>query len=247
LVFVVDLFDEVEEQLRSERYKSMARKAAPWGIGVVVLALVVTLGVWGWDTYRTREADRASDAYNAAVALRDGSDMTKAKAAFTELSTSGPKAYRAMALMQLGGFAMEDDDSKAAVTLFDQAAEVGADPMITDAARLKSAFALMDTAPYADIERRLTEIADDDRPYRAVAREALAFAKLKNGDMTGARSDFNALTLALDSTEALRDRSNRMVQLIDSGTAKVLPQAANAAIALPAPQAPPQLIPEADQ
>lgn len=241
---MVDLFDEVEEQLRSERYKSMAKKAAPWVGGALALALVAALGFWGFDTYRTRQTDQQSDAYAAAVAARDAGDAAKAKAEFTTISQGGSKAYRAMALMQLGGFALEAEDVKGAVTLFDQAAEAGADPIITDAARLKSAFALMDTAPYADIEARLTVLAADDRPYRSVAKEALAFAKLQNGDATGARTDFNALSLALDSSEPLRERAGIMVQLIDSGSAKVLPEVAKAAIALPSPPPAPQLVPE---
>ena len=54
-------------------------------------------------------------------------------------------------------------------------------PLIADAARLKSALALMDTAPYADIETRLKPLLDEKRPYRIAAREALAMAKLKAG------------------------------------------------------------------
>jgi hypothetical protein len=232
-VFVVDLFDEVEEQLRSERYKAMAAKVAPIVIGALVLALLVALGVWGWDSYRTKQTNTTSDAYVEALTLRDTNQAAQAEAAFKSISEKGPKAYRALALMQLGATALDRDDTKGAVALFDQAADLGVDPLIADAARLKSAFALMDTASYAETEGRLKTLAEEDRPYRSVAKEALAFAKLQNGDMAGARTDFTALTIALDSSEELRERARRVLQLIDAGTAKSLPQAAKAAIALP--------------
>jgi hypothetical protein len=236
---VVDLFDEVEEQLRSERYKTMAAKAAPFAIGLLVLALVVTLGVWGWETYSSRQANKASDAYIAAVELRDARQEAKAKAAFQALADHAPKTYRALALMQLGGYAVEANDAKGAVAQFDKAAAVGADPIITDMARLKSAFALMDTASYADIKARLDVIADPKRPYHSVAKEALAFARLQSGDIAGARSDFNALSLALDSSDDLRQRAQRVMQLIDAGSAKDLAAEAKAAMALP-PEPEPQ-------
>ena len=230
---MVDLFDEVEEQLRSERYLAMARKAAPYAIGTLLAALLAALGIWGWDSYQKGVAAKASDAYAAALVDRENNQDAKADAAFKAISTTGPKAYRALALMELGGHALAQNDPKGAAILFDQAAATGAEMSITDAARLKSAFALMDTATYAESEARLKVLAADDRPYRSVAKEALAFAKLQKGDMAAARVDFNALSLAIDSSEDLRQRAGRVIQLIDAGTAKSMPQAAKAALALP--------------
>ena len=85
-------------------------------------------------------------------------------------------------------------------------------------------------------------LAGDDRPYRSVAKEGLAFAKLQAGDIGGARASFSALTLALDASPELQDRARHVLQLIDAGTAKSLPAVAKAAVALPVqpvlPQAP---------
>ncbi len=231
---MVDLFDEVEEQLRSERYKTLALKFAPYAVIAVIAAVVVTAGVWGWSYYQTTSQAKESQAYATALADRDANNETKAKAGFEAASTQGPKAYRALALMQLGGLALEKNDVKGAAALFDQAADAGADPMITDIARLKSAFALLDTAPYAEMERRLTPLAADKRPYRILAKEGLAFAKLGANNVTGARSDFVALSLLTDTPADVRERAERMMALIDSGTAKAMPAAAKAALTLPA-------------
>ena len=40
---MTDLFEEVEEQLRSDRYKQFARKALPWMLGVAAAALIAVL------------------------------------------------------------------------------------------------------------------------------------------------------------------------------------------------------------
>jgi hypothetical protein len=240
---VVDLFDEVEEELRSERYKRLALKVAPIAIGVAVLALAGALGFWGWDSYQNRQIAKVSDAYSAAVAARDANEAAKAETEFKLMSQNAPPAYKAFALMQLGALALEKNDAKGAAALFDQAADTRADEMITDIARLKSAFALMDTASYAETEAKLKPLTEDDRPYRTVAKEALAFAKVQAGNLDGARADFSAMTVALDSSEAMRDRASKMVQLIDAGTAKSMPEAAKAAMALPVMPAMPQLQP----
>jgi hypothetical protein len=241
---VADVFEEVEEQLRAQQLKTLALRALPWVGGALALALLAALAFWGYDHFRSQQAAATSDQYGAAVEAALAGNAPAAKAALTQVSQKGPAAYRAMALMQLGGAALSDKNIPGAVKLFDDAAKISNDPILGDVARLKSAFALMDTAPYAEIESRLKPLTAEKRPYRAVAREALAFAKLNAGDTAGARGDFVVLSLGQDSTEDARQRAQAAISLIDSGAAKALPAAIKASESLPplppAPQGPPQ-------
>jgi hypothetical protein len=121
------------------------------------------------------------------------------------------------------------------VKLFDQAADAAPDEMIGDAARLKSAFAVLDTAPQKDLEARLSPLMKEGRPYRVQAREALGFAKLTAGDMAGARGEFVVIHQSLDASDASRERAKAVMDLIDSGSAKAVAPVAKAAAALPPP------------
>jgi hypothetical protein len=64
---VADLFEEVEEQLRSDRYRTLVLKALPWVLGLLAAALVAALAYWGWETYRTQSAAKASEQYAAGL------------------------------------------------------------------------------------------------------------------------------------------------------------------------------------
>jgi hypothetical protein len=144
--------------------------------------------------------------------------------------------------MQLGGLQLSQNKTDAAVQLFDQAATAAPDNVLGDAARLKSAFALLDTAPAKDVEARLTPLLQDGRPYRIQAREGLAFAKLMAGDTAGARGDFVIISGMLDAPEGARARAKAAMGLIDSGSAKALASTVHAAAALPpTPPAPAML------
>jgi hypothetical protein len=121
------------------------------------------------------------------------------------------------------------------VKLLDEAAEAAPDPIIGDAARLKSAFALLDTAPLSEMEGRLKPLMEEGRPYRVQAREALAFAKLRAGDLKGARSDFVLLSQGLDASQGVQARAQAAIGLIDAGSAKAVPSVVQAAITLPPP------------
>lgn len=231
---MADLFDEVEGQLRSDRYRTLTLKAAPWVIAALAAALIAALGYWGLDSYRQQQAAKASDAYAAGLAAFEAGREAEAAQKWGEVAKGRAAGYKSLALMQLGGLKIGANKTDEAVALFDQAAEAAPDPVIGDAARLKSAFALLDSKPYKDVEARLSPLMADGRPYRIQAREALAFAKLAAGDSAGARGDFVIVSSTLDASEAARSRAKAAIQLIDSGSAKFVPAAIKAELALPA-------------
>lgn len=241
---MVDVFDEVEEQLRSERYKSIALKVLPIVGGVLVLALVAALAVWGYQHFRNQAAAEASEKYAQAIEAFNTGRRDEAIRLWGEVGKGSSKAYKALALQHLGGLKLADNKVADAVKLFDEAAEAAPNYILGDSARLKSAFALLDTAPYKDMEARLTPLTEEGRPYRAEAREALAFAKLMAGNLEGARSDFAIIGLMTDVGETSRQRAEAAKALIDSGSAKALPGAVKAALALPPPiELPPGAVP----
>jgi hypothetical protein len=232
---VTDLFEEVEEQLRTDRYKQFARKLMPWFIGGAAALLVGTLGFWGYDTYRTGQVSKAADQYSAAIDAFTANDRDKARQLWTEVSKAQSGAYKSLSLMHLAAYAVEQKKTDEAVRLYDEAAKAATDPLVGDAARLKSAFALLDTASLKDMEARLKPLMEEGHPYRVQAREALAFAKLNAGDLTGARGDFVVLSQLLDAPQGAQARAQAAIGLIDSGSAKAVPAVVKEAAILPPP------------
>jgi hypothetical protein len=237
--FVVDVFEQVEEELRSDRYKRMARTWLPIGAGLLVVALVAALGWWGWQSYMTNQADKASAAYDRGMIALQADNPSGADAAFAEAAKSGNGAYKALALMQQAGIAVTANKTEDAVKLFDDAAKAAGDPIIADAAAIKAAFLLMDTAPLADIQKRLEPLANDKRPLHAFAQEAQAMALLQHGKTAEARQIFVQLQLGQNVPDDIRQRAQAGVQVVDSGTAAGLAAIVRAAVALPTPAATP--------
>lgn len=244
---MVDVFDEVEEQLRSERYRNFFLKSWPFALGLVVVAGLVFAGVWGWRAYETQSAGKASTAYSAAMDLMAKNDMAGAEKAFAEIAKSGPKGFKPLALMQEAGLKLNKGDTPGAVALFDQAADAaGKNAIIADAARLKAAYALLDTASLAESEKRLTPLIEKGRPYAALAREALAISRMAHGKINEAKADFALLAISLDAPDGVRNRAQAATLVIDAGQAPLLADLAKKAAALP-PQPPaPQIIPQPD-
>lgn len=216
---MVDVFEQVEEELRSEKVKRLAKTWLPVFGVVLVVALIGALGWWGWDSFNTNKAGKGAEAYDRGMeALRADKPMD-ARAAFEEAVKEGNGAYKVMALQQQAGLAVSANKFPDAVRLFDEAAKASSDPLLSDPPALKAAFLIMDTAPLADIEARLTPLAEDDRPLHAFAQEALALARLQHGKTKEAREAFVLLQLGQDVPDSVRQRAQIAVESIDAGTA----------------------------
>lgn len=244
---MTDIFEEVEEQLRSDRYLQFVLKIWPWLLGAAVVALLAALAVWGYQTYDARQSAKASVAYAAGLDALQKNDTAKAFASFGQAANLSSHGYKPLALMEQAGIQLADGKDDEAVKLFDQAAAASPDPIIGDIARLKSAFALMDTASYDVIQQRLQPLTDAKRPYYVAAREALAMAKLRAGRLKDARGDFVVLTLLPGASQATRQRAQLAIMAIDSGSAASLPAVVQAAVKLPPPPPQAMLSPQAPQ
>jgi hypothetical protein len=231
---VVDFFNEVDEDLRAQETRDLARKYLPWAAGAVIAGLVLAGGYWGWESWSADEAGKASVAYDRGLQAVSNGNTAAADAAFTEAAGRSSMPYKALALMQRAGLALKAGNREQAVKLWDEAAKTASSqPILGDAAALKAAYALMDSQPYAALETRLKPLAEEGRPYRPLALEALAMAKLAAGKTTEARGELVALSLLLDAPDGVRERSQAAIQMIDAGTAAKLPPIATAAAALP--------------
>jgi len=232
---VVDFIEEVEEQLRSDRYRALARTVLPWAAAVLAIVIVGWLGVWGYNTWQNQNVSKASEQYDKGLQTLATGDETGAFTAFDTVGKSGPAAYKALSLIQQGNIRLAANKTADAVAFYDRAAKAAPNAVIGDLARLKAAFALMDETPYPQLETRLKELIGDKKPYDLQAKEALALAKLQAGKTEDARGDFVVLTLIEGAPDAMRERARAAIAIIDSGQGKVIGEVVKAAATLPPP------------
>jgi hypothetical protein len=231
---VVDVFEEVEEQLRADRYRTLAVRYLPWIGGVLLAALIVALGVWGYQKYRQDGIDKASQAYAMGLTSLAHNDRDGAYLQFAQAANASSAAYKTLALMQQAGIRLAQQRSADAVSLLDQAAKAAPNPVIGDAARLESAYLLLDTASLSEIEDRLKPLTSKtDSSYNALGREAVAMAKLRAGRTADARSDFVIVALLPNAPDNVRQRAQAARDLIDSGSPGQVAAIVKQALTLP--------------
>ena len=232
---MVDLFNEVDEELRSGQAISLVRRLAPWATGALAVVLIAYCGVWAYKAYQDRNLATASLAYQKGVDALQQGDSAGAFADFEEARQAGAPGYKTLALMQEGDLRMTAGKPDEAAALFDRAAAAAPNQIFGDLARLKAALALLDQAPLAQLRTRLTALEGPKRPLSAYAKEAMAMAELLAGKTDDAKRDLAVLQLSLGAPEDMRQRAQIAIALIDHGDVSAAVAAVKAAATMPPP------------
>jgi hypothetical protein len=240
---VTDVFEEIEEEVRRDRYAEWARKYGPWALGLVA---AVALGFAGFRLYeghqRGQSQDRSAE-FAAALKLIEEGKQDEAAAAFETLSKDGPPAFRLLSTMQRAGILAERGDLAAALEAFDAAAEAARDPIVRDTARLRAAYLVAETQDFAAVRARLEPIIADGGAVSFLARELLGAEAWEAGERDLARETFQALSDAFNAPESVRQRAQIALAVIgpaepaEAGSAEPAPAAPAAAAEQTAPAA----------
>jgi len=217
---VSDIFNEVDEEVRREQLKRLWER---YGTFLIALCILVVAGVGAWRGYQWWEAKQAAQsgaAFEQAVSLAQAGKHQDAEAAFAKLATDGTAGYRVLARFRQAA-ELAPTDSKAAVSAYDQiSADKNAGQAIQDLAAVRAGFLLVDSAPYSEIRTRLEPLTAVDRTFRHSAREILALAAWKSGDLAAAWQWTDLIITDPQTPSGTRSRAEVLSELISAASSK---------------------------
>lgn len=208
-----DIFDEVDEEVRREQFKKLWER---YGTLFIALAFLIVAGVAGWRGYQYWQDKKAAETgakFTAAALLAEQGKHDEAEKAFARIAAEGTAGYRVLARLREAA-ELAARDPKAAVAAYDDiAASSSTGQPLKDFAAVRAAMLLLDSAPLAEITRRLEPITAADAPFRHSARELLAFASWKAGDTTAMRKWTTLIRGDQETPSALRQRVEVLMSL----------------------------------
>jgi hypothetical protein len=210
---VSDIFNEVDEEVRREQLKKLWERYSHLIIGAAIL-VIAAVGAWrGYEFWQARKAAEAGAAYEAALKLSDEGKHSEAEEAFGKLAAQGTSGYRLLARMRQAA-ELGTTDPKAGVAAYDAIAGEAGPPLIRDAAAIRAAFLLVDTAKFSEMTQRLEPLTQPDGSYRHSARELLALSAWRNGDAAAARKWAEAAAGDPDVPQGVRSRVEVLTSLL---------------------------------
>lgn len=213
---MADIFREVEEEVRRERYEKLWKK---YRDHITAAGALIIIGVAGYQLYRVyeqREENKASIAYAAATQMLDRGQAAAAAPQLAALAKSAPGGYAAVAKLAEADALFSQGEKGDAIRIYQQIAN-GNDPYLGAAARLHAAWALADSAPRSDVETLLAPLSDKSNAWHALAREIIAYEDLRSGNGTAALRAYRDIAADPDAPGGLKTRADAMARFISAG------------------------------
>lgn len=211
---MVDIFDEIDEELRAEKAQKLLLRYSGV-IGGVAFAIVAAASGWqGWNWWEKRQDAAAATAFISAITPIDASPNLDpgARAALgtslDSLTASAPQGYRTLARLRSAALKADAGDLQGAAALWDQVAgDAAVDPLIRDLATLIWAQRLIDQGDPARLEARLRPLIEPGNAWRPLAQEQLALLDLRQGKAEAARIALRKLSEDVTAPDGVRNRA----------------------------------------
>jgi len=238
-----DIFDEVEEDLRAERARSLARR---FGGLAVALAVCVVAGtgayVWwsqqqqaaaGTTATRFIAASTQADKSVQALAGLDRAAAGQAAATFADIAAHGPAGYRILAKLHLAGLQWQLGQTQLASETWKSVTDdTSAPQLLRDLATVTSAQHQLDNANPVLLKQTMEGLTAQDNPWRPVAEQVIALIDIRQGKMREAADIFKRLMADPMAPEGVRQMVSDLLT--------TLPPDALAPPAATKPPSPPQ-------
>lgn len=215
---VVDIFDEVNEELRAERAQKLLMR---YGGVIVAVAIAIVAAAGGWQAWRWWQAKQdgaAATAYVGAMSAADSlspaniSARPATTALLDKMAADAPGGYRVLARLRAAALRAETGDLPGALAVWNQVAgDSSADPLLRDLATLLWAQHQVDSGDPALITARLRPLAVPGGPLRALAQEQLSLLDLRVGRRDEARAALRKLAEDATAPAGVRGRSSSLV------------------------------------
>lgn len=211
-----DIFHEVEEEVRRERFEKLWKKYGDYAIAAVAVIVIGIAGYKFWQRYELQQQMNASHNFNAAQEALGSGNGAAAAVSLADLAKSAPGGYATMARLAEADALYISGKRGEAITLYKALAAKDNSP-IASVARIRAAWATVDSVPKTETETLLAPLTSPTSAWRFVAREVLAYSDYHAGAMRQAQSEYEALAADSGASRALRTRARAMATFMKAG------------------------------
>jgi hypothetical protein len=212
---MADIFQEVEEDLRRDRYQRLAKKYGGYLVAGMLLLVLGTTGyvLWkNWHETRERAATlqlaEAVDQVAQAGATAGQAAPAPAVEALDRVVAESRSGPASLARFYEAGLRVRSGDRPAAVAIYDGLAkDTSVAALYRDLATLLAVQLQVDDGDAKSLTERLAPLTVDTSPWRFTALELSGLLAARTGDTERARTTFQQLADDNGAPAGLRARA----------------------------------------
>ena len=212
---MADLFQEIDDELRQDKASRLWKL---YGKYVVAVAIIIITSVGGYKFWQQKQLDngeKASIAYEAALARSASGDFKGAIDQLNEEELKLVRGYAALSQMQKANLAMKIKDFEAALITYKNIAENDDYPQsIKEWASFRHVAVRVEKQIDSNASADLDTLIATDSPWRFLAKEIKAVKEIETGNNSGAKAIFSELADDENAPERLRVRAAEFLQTL---------------------------------
>ena len=207
-------FDEVDEEVRNEKFKELVNKYGGFILAVVIAGLAFAVGYEKVGEWRVSKAEQSNIRYVQAVT--PGTDYENNIAELESIVNTESGLYKDIARLQIANILLDNNQTTKALDVLSKIYQDNTvSEKIREIAAVKLATYKIDSASYAEIESMLGPIVRKGGAWAPMAKELLAMSAIQNKDMAKAKALYEELLAGGNISEEFRARINDMLASIN--------------------------------
>lgn len=211
-----DIFREIDEEVRKERYLSLWKKYGPWVIGLAVAIVALVAGWQGWQAYQASQAEDAAQRYAAIDSRIWDGETDQALQELNTFADADGSGYALLAAFRQAELQAEQGNVADAVRTWERvAANSRAPAPLRDLAAIHAVLHQMDSADPDALDSRLAELAGADGAFRTMALELRAVLAQRQGDAARASEIYSEIAEDPRAPASQRQRASRLRAVLE--------------------------------
>jgi hypothetical protein len=216
---VTDIFQEVEEDVRRERFEKIWKQYGDYIIAGVATIVIAVAGFKLYERYEEQQRLKASALFNTAQQAMESGNGAAAASTFGQIAKTAPSGYAQIARLAQAD-ALFTAGNRADATAIYREVIAKDKAYLGDVARIRLAWAMVDTAPRSETETTLGPLTAPTSAWRFMAREVLAYADYHAGATAQAMREYKSLADDAGAPAPVRGRANAMASFLAAGGTK---------------------------
>lgn len=207
-------FDEVDEEVRNERFKKLINKYGVWILSILVLALSFTVGYERIAEWKISKSEQKNIQY--VKALTPSKDYNDNIIELENIVKTETGIYRDVAYLQIANIFIDNNQiDKALEVLENICKDEKISDKVKEIALIKIATYKVDVVDYAEMENLLSPIIAKNGAWSNVAKDLLAMSAIKNNNNEKAKAIYQELLVNENISIDMRNRINDMLAFIN--------------------------------
>ena len=210
-----DLFQEIDDELRQDKASRLWKLYGKYVIAAAIIIITSVGGYKFWQQKQLDDGEKASIAYEAALARSASGDFKGAIDQLNEKELGITTGYAALSQMQKANLAVKIKDFEAALITYKDIAENEDYPQsIKEWASFRHVVVRVGKKIDLKASADLDELIATDSPWRFLAKEIKAIKEIEIGNNSGAKAIFSELADDENAPERLRVRAAEFLQTL---------------------------------